>query len=86
MLELQSLGDPSRTLQGNSSKSSESVSGIFRTFLRKVPVVLRVWLKYPRERKGRKRAHLSTKERLGVNIAGRNWSRFGNSQGCAFHH
>ena len=43
-LELYGLGDPSRTLEGNSRKSSESVSGVFpefsRNFLRKVPAIL----------------------------------------------
>ena len=46
-LELQGLGDPSRTLKGNSRKSSESVSGVFPEFfwnsLQKVPAVLGVW-------------------------------------------
>ena len=46
-LELQGLGHPSRTLEGNSRKRSESVSGLFpeffRNFLRKVPAVLGVW-------------------------------------------
>ena len=44
------LGHPSRTLEGNSRKRSESVSGSFRNFsgispefLRKVPAVLGVW-------------------------------------------
>ena len=41
------LGDPSRTLEGNSRKRSESVSGVFpeffRNFFRKVPAVLGVW-------------------------------------------
>ena len=41
--------DPSRTLQGNSRKSSESVCGVspefFRNFLRKVSAVLGVWPK-----------------------------------------
>ena len=42
-LELQGLGHPSRTLEGNSRKRSESVSGeFFRNFLRKVPAVLGV--------------------------------------------
>ena len=40
-LELQGLGDPSRTLEGNSRKRSESVSEVFpeffRNFFRKVP-------------------------------------------------
>ena len=43
------LGDPSRTLEGNSRKSSESVSGVVpefcQNFLRKVPAVLGVWPK-----------------------------------------
>ena len=46
-LELQGLGHPSRTLEGNSRKRSESISGVFpeffRNFLRKVPAVLGVW-------------------------------------------
>ena len=46
-LELQCLGDPSRTLEGNSRKRSESVSGVFpeffRNFFRKVPAVLGAW-------------------------------------------
>ena len=46
-LELQGLGHPSRTLEGNSRKHSESVSGVFpeffRNFFRKVPAVLGVW-------------------------------------------
>ena len=46
-LELEGLGHPSRTLQGNSRKRSESVSGVFpeffRNFFRKVPAVLGVW-------------------------------------------
>ena len=33
-LELQGLGDPSRTLERNSRKSSESVSGVFPEFFR----------------------------------------------------
>ena len=45
-LKLQGLGHPSRTLEGNSRKRSESVSGVFpeffRNFLRKVPAVLGV--------------------------------------------
>ena len=45
-LQLSGLGYPSRTLQGNSRKNSESVSGVFpeffRNFLRKVPAVLGV--------------------------------------------
>ena len=45
-LELEGLGHPSRTLQGNSRKRSESVSGVFpeffRNFFRKVPAVLGV--------------------------------------------
>ena len=49
-LELQGLGDPSRTLDGNSRKSSESISGVFpeffRNFFRKVPAVLGVWPNY----------------------------------------
>ena len=43
-LELEGLGHPSRTLEGNSRKRSESVSGVFpelfRNFFRKVPAVL----------------------------------------------
>ena len=43
-LELQGLGHPSRTLEGNSRKRFESVSGVFpdffRNFLWKVPAVL----------------------------------------------
>ena len=46
-LELSGLGRPSRTLEGNSRKRSESVSGVFpeffRNFFRKVPAVLGVW-------------------------------------------
>ena len=46
-LEIQGLGHPSRTLEGNCRKRSESVSGVFpeflRNFLRKVPAVLGVW-------------------------------------------
>ena len=46
-LELQGLGDPSCTLEGNSRRSSESASGVFpeffRNFFRKVPAVLGVW-------------------------------------------
>ena len=46
-LELEGLGDPSRTPEGNSRKRSESVSGVFpeffRNFFRKVPAVLGVW-------------------------------------------
>ena len=46
-LQLQDLGDPSRTLERNSRKRSESVSGVFpeffRNFFRKVPAVLGVW-------------------------------------------
>ena len=45
-LALEGLGDPSRTLEGNSRKRSESVSGffpeVFRNFFRKVPAVLGV--------------------------------------------
>ena len=45
--ELKGLGHPSRTLEGNSRKRSESVSGVFpeffRNFFRKVPAVLGVW-------------------------------------------
>ena len=41
------MGHPSRTLEGNSRKRSESVSGVFpeffRNFFRKVPAVLGVW-------------------------------------------
>ena len=43
------LNHPSRTLEGNSRKSSESVSGVFpeffRNLFRKVPAVLGVWPK-----------------------------------------
>ena len=46
-LELWGLGDPSRTLEGNSRKPSESVCGVFpeffQNFFRKVPAVLGVW-------------------------------------------
>ena len=46
-LELYGLGDPSRTLEGNSRKRSESVSGVFpeffRNLIRKVSAVLGVW-------------------------------------------
>ena len=44
-LELEGLGHPSRTLKGNSRKRSESVSGVFPEFFRKVPAVLGVWPK-----------------------------------------
>ena len=48
------LQDPSRTLEGNSRKKSESVSGffpeIFRNFLRKVPADLGVWPKTTQKR------------------------------------
>ena len=41
------MGHPSRTLEGNSRKRSESVSGVFpeffRNFFRKVPAALGVW-------------------------------------------
>ena len=44
--ELWGLGHPSRTLEGNSRKRSESISGVFpeffRNFFRKVPAVLGV--------------------------------------------
>ena len=50
-LELQGLGHSSRTLEGNSRKRSESVSGVFpeffRNFFRKVPAVLGVWPSQP---------------------------------------
>ena len=36
-LELQGWGDPSRTLEGNSRKRSESVSGVFPEFLPESP-------------------------------------------------
>ena len=36
-LELQGLGDPSRTLKANSRKRSESVSGVFPEFLPESP-------------------------------------------------
>ena len=46
-LELEGLGHPSRALEGNSRKRSESVSGVFpeffRNFFRKVAAVLGVW-------------------------------------------
>ena len=46
-LELQGLGHPSRTLEGNSRKRSESVSGLFLEFFRnffwEVPAVLPIW-------------------------------------------
>ena len=48
-LELKGLGHPSRTLEGNSRKRSQSVSGVFpelfRNFFRKVPAVMGVWPK-----------------------------------------
>ena len=48
-LELQGFGDPSRVIEGNSRKSSESGSGVFpelfRNFSRKVPAVLGAWLR-----------------------------------------
>ena len=50
-LEFQGLGHPSRTLEGNSRKRSESVSGVFleffQNFLRKVPAVLGCGLEFP---------------------------------------
>ena len=50
--ELQGLGHPSRTLEGNCRKRSESVSGVFpeffRNFFRKVPAALGVWPRTPR--------------------------------------
>ena len=46
-LELQGLGHHGRTLEGNSRKRSESVSGVFPeffwNFFRKVPAVLGMW-------------------------------------------
>ena len=57
-LELLGLGDPSRTLEDNSRKSSESVFRVFpeflRNFFRKVPAVLGVWPRKEGRKKGKK--------------------------------